>query len=320
MILITGAAGFIGSYMAGYLDRLGRDDLILCDDFSRADKQLNWNDKGFSSAIHREVLFDWLALHGSQVSCVIHLGARTDTTEQDMAIFDRLNYHYSKSLWLFCAEQQIPFFYASSAATYGDGALGYDDRLAPEQLKPLNPYGQSKNNFDAWALAQTERPLRWAGFKFFNVYGPNEYHKGRMASVVFHSYNQIQAQGMVKLFRSHRPDFADGMQSRDFIYVNDIAQVIHSFIETDIPDGIYNLGTGIARPFLDLSTAVFQALNLRPNIQFIDTPLDIRDSYQYFTQADMSKLREAGYTQPFTSLEAGVTEYVQQFLRQGYRY
>ena len=246
---------------------------------------------------------------------IIHLGARTDTTEFNKAIFDELNEQYSQDMWNACVKYALPLIYASSAATYGGGELGYDDNheVIPS-LKPLNPYGDSKNNFDIWALQQEKKPFFWAGLKFFNVYGPNEFHKGRMASVVFHSYNQIQSVGKVKLFRSHRADFKDGGQLRDFIYVKDVADVIVFLMESRKHSGIYNLGTGKARPFIDLATATFKALNLEPNIEFIDTPIDIRDKYQYYTQANMAKLKAAGYTKEFTSLEDGVEDYVKNYL------
>jgi ADP-L-glycero-D-manno-heptose 6-epimerase len=211
-------------------------------------------------------------------------------------------------------ENGIPFLYASSAATYGIGSEGFSDNTSPLELQPLNPYGVSKNEFDKWVLEQKEQPFFWAGFKFFNVFGPNEYHKGRMASVVMHAFNQIQANGKVNLFRSHHPDFEDGKQLRDFIYVKDVVDVILYMMENRPASGIYNLGTGVARSFLDLTKAVFNALDLKDNIEFIDTPIDIRDKYQYYTCADMQKLRNVGYRTEFTSLEEAVQEYVQQYL------
>jgi len=246
---------------------------------------------------------------------VLHIGARTDTTEFDVNVFDILNLNFSKQIWLRCTDHQIPLIYASSAATYGLGELGYnDDHNIVEQLNPLNPYGESKNDFDKWVLHQTETPPFWAGLKFFNVYGPNEYHKGRMASVILHAFNQIKETGKVKLFRSHNPEFKDGEQLRDFIYVNDVVDVIVYLMQNKPESGLYNLGTGKARTFLDLAKSTFTALNLAPNIKFIDTPEDIRDKYQYFTQANMTKLRNAGFVKPFTSLEDGVGDYVRNYL------
>jgi len=226
-----------------------------------------------------------------------------------------LNLNYTIHVWNACVAYGIPLIYASSAATYGLGEKGYDDNHAiiPE-LKPLNPYGESKNEFDKWALQQKKQPVFWAGLKFFNVYGPNEYHKGRMASVILHSFHQINETGKVKLFRSHHPDFEDGKQLRDFVYVKDVIDVIFFLMNHSVNSGIYNLGTGKARSFLDLATATFHAMEKPVDIQFIDTPVDIRDKYQYFTEAKMDKLRNAGYAAEFTSLENGISDYVRQYL------
>jgi ADP-L-glycero-D-manno-heptose 6-epimerase len=227
---------------------------------------------------------------------------------------------YSQRMWQYCAENFLPLIYASSAATYGAGEFGFqDDHALCAQLQPLNPYGRSKNDFDCWALAQEKQPWYWAGLKFFNVYGPNEYHKGRMASVIFHAYNKIQQTGAMQLFRSHRPDFADGEQLRDFVYVKDVANVILHLVEgrhrfAEERGNIFNLGTGTARSFNDLVKATFAAMQLPENISYIDIPADIREAYQYFTEADMSKLLELGYPHAFTSLEAGIRDYVQQYL------
>lgn len=327
MIIITGAAGFIGSCMAGKLNSEGRRDLILSDDFTRPDKELNFIHKACEARVDRSRLFDWITKNAGSVELVIHLGARTDTTEFDSSVFDELNLGYSKKIWTLCARYGIPLIYASSAATYGDGSLGYDDRdnALPGRLKPLNPYGISKNEFDRWALVQEEGPPRWCGLKFFNVFGPNEYHKGRMASVVFHAFNQVTGKaggpkpGTVRLFRSHRPDYPDGGQLRDFIYVRDVTDVIGFLASHDAPSGIYNLGTGKARTFLDLAKAVFAATGREPAIEFIDTPADIRDKYQYFTEAKMDKLRAAGYSSPFHTLEDAVSEYVGEYLAEGSR-
>ena len=324
MIVITGAAGFIGSVVAGELNQKGYNDLILVDDFSKKEKERNYVDLKYKSLVDRNVFFDWFKENHEEVTFVVHIGARTDTTEFDWNVFQKLNVDYTETMFALCAEYQIPLVYASSAATYGNGELGYDDSHdIVEKLQPLNPYGRSKNEVDKWILKQTKQPPFWAGLKFFNVYGPNEYHKGRMASVIFHSYNQINATGKVKLFRSHRPDFADGQQLRDFIYVKDIASVICFMIErhrdTETPrhqvkSGLYNLGTGKARSFYDLAANTFKAMGKDVNIEFIDIPEDIRDKYQYFTEANMTKLREAGYDKEFTSLEDGVADYVKNYL------
>ncbi|HMT72712.1 MAG TPA: ADP-glyceromanno-heptose 6-epimerase [Chitinophagaceae bacterium] len=316
-ILLTGAAGFIGSYLLGNLNRKGYGQIIIADDFSRADKEVNYSSKKFIARVEREELFDWLVKENSAIDFVFHLGARTDTTEFDYAVHEKLNVEYSKKIWNYCTERNIPLVYASSAATYGSGELGYkDSHEIVGQLKPLNPYGVSKNEFDKWALAQNTCPPHWAGLKFFNVYGPNEYHKGRMASVIFHSFNQIRATGKVKLFKSHRPDFADGQQLRDFIYVEDVAKVCCWLMDNTVASGLYNLGTGKARSFEDLVKATFAGMDKEPVIEYIDMPEDIRDKYQYFTEADMTKLISAGYDATFFSLEKGVVDYVRQFLLQ----
>lgn len=315
MIILTGAAGFIGSCMLRKLNDEGRRNILIADDFSRDDKNRNLQGKSYIAAVHRDQLPAWIERAHRDIEAVFHLGARTDTTEQDVALFDRLNLNYSKSIWNLCAQHSIPLIYASSAATYGLGELGYrDDHELPDRLQPLNPYGRSKNDFDVWALQQPVAPPFWAGLKFFNVYGPNEYHKGRMASVIFHTARQIKATGAMKLFRSHRPDFADGMQSRDFIYVKDVVNICYWLLENRPANGLYNVGTGQARPFLHLAENTFRAMNLAPEISFIDTPEDIRDTYQYFTEADMGKLLAAGYPLPFHTLEAGIENYVQGYL------
>jgi len=315
MIIVTGAAGFIGSVLTGKLIEKGFDNIVVVDDFSRADKNKNLENKKFSRPVERDDFFQWFDENPDAVSFVLHIGARTDTSEFDKNVFDILNLNYSKQVWVRCTEHRIPLIYASSAATYGMGEYGYnDDHSIVEKLKPLNPYGESKNDFDKWALKQTATPPFWAGLKFFNVYGPNEYHKGRMASVIFHAFNQIKETGKVKLFRSHNPDFKDGEQLRDFIYVKDVVGVITFLMKTKPASGLYNLGTGKARTFNDLAKATFRALGMEPNIEFIDTPEDIRDKYQYFTEASMTKLRAAGYGKPFTSLEDGVEDYVKNYL------
>jgi len=321
MIVVTGAAGFIGSCMIKRLNDAGYTDIMAVDDFSRSDKQVNLFFKKVRSQMHRMNFIRWFERNHTEVDAIFHLGARTDTTEMNVAIFDELNLEYSKALWMLCAGFQIPLLYASSAATYGLGEHGYsDDHSLIPLLKPLNPYGQSKQDFDVWVLETIAKgdmaPPQWAGFKFFNVYGPNEYHKGRMASVIFHTCRKIKSTGAMQLFRSHRPDFKDGEQSRDFIYVKDLTDVLLFFLEKYPANAIYNLGTGKARTFLDLARGTFRAMQLEPNISFIDTPADIRDTYQYFTEADMSKLRSAGYQQPFYGLEEGIEDYVQQYLRE----
>lgn len=316
MIVVTGAAGFIGSALVARLNEGKYNDLVLVDDFARADKARNLAGKTFTAKVPREQFHEWLDANQMRVQAVVHLGARTDTSEQSVALFDELNVRYTQRLFAQCAKYQLPLVYASSAATYGRGEHGFGDaHEGLSQLDPQNPYGRSKHEIDQWIVAQTEQPFFWAGLKFFNVYGPNEYHKGRMASVIFHAFHQIKATGKLKLFRSHRPDYADGGQLRDFIYVKDVTEVIFWLLTERPASAIYNLGTGQARAFEDLGRGVFSTIGRAAEIEFIDIPLDIRDSYQYYTQADMSKLRQAGYTAPFTSLEQGIGEYVAEYLQ-----
>ncbi len=318
MIVVTGAAGFIGSCLVGALNDQGYYDLILVDDFSKSQKTDNYKDKRYSQLVERKDFHHWLEKNNKLVYFIFHIGARTDTTEFDRSIFDELNVSYSQKIWNACVSFGIPLVYASSAATYGLGEHGYEDNHGViSKLRPLNPYGDSKNEFDKWAIAQEKKPYFWAGLKFFNVYGPNEYHKGRMASVIFHAFNQIKSNGNVKLFRSHNPDYKDGEQLRDFIYVKDVVDVCMFLMKTRKHSGLYNLGTGEARTFYDLAKATFTALEKDPDIGFIDTPADIRDKYQYFTEANMNKLRNAGYEKEFTSLEDGVGDYVKNYLAPG---
>lgn len=315
IIVVTGAAGFIGSCLIRELNEKGIDRIVAVDDFSKHEKDRNLEGKKLLAKVGRTDFENWLKQFGEEVAMIFHIGARTDTTEFTREIFDELNVNYSKMVWNACVNFQIPLVYASSAATYGLGEHGYtDDHKLIPLLKPLNPYGDSKNDFDKWVLTQAKQPPFWAGLKFFNVYGPNEYHKGRMASVIFHAFNQIQANGSMNLFRSHHPDFKDGEQLRDFVYVKDLVKVCLFLMDQQPESGIYNLGSGKARTFLDLVSNTFHALDLEPKIGFIDTPLDIRDKYQYFTEADMSKLIRAGYSESFYSLEAGIDDYVKNYL------
>ncbi|MEO6903243.1 MAG: ADP-glyceromanno-heptose 6-epimerase [Bacteroidia bacterium] len=315
MIIVTGAAGFIGSCLVSKLNQENFKDIVLVDDFSDPEKMKNLDGKIYSKTIHRDDFLEWLKKNQRLVQFVFHLGARTDTTEMDKTVFDTLNLNYSKSLWKICVEFGLPLVYASSAATYGLGEFGYDDNeQLIDQLKPLNPYGDSKNDFDKWALQQTKKPYFWVGLKFFNVYGPNEYHKKRMASVVFHAYNQLKEKGLVKLFRSHHPNYKDGEQLRDFVYVKDVVEVCYFLLHHRKNSGIYNLGSGKAQTFLNLVNNTFAAVNKTAVIEFIDTPIDIRKKYQYFTEANMQKLKAIGYSTPFTTLEEGVQDYVKNYL------
>ena len=329
-IVITGAAGFIASCLVSLLNENGFTNLILVDDFSRADKAPNLEGKTYLRKIERESFFEAMSSGKQSIDFIFHIGARTDTTEFNYKVHQHLNVEYSQKIWEYCTIHKIPLVYASSAATYGGGELGYnDDHDVISSLQPLNPYGVSKNEFDKWALAQQEHPPCGYGLKFFNVYGPNEYHKGRMASVIFHSFNQIRKNGHVKLFRSHRRDFEDGKQLRDFIYVKDVLNVCYWLMQScmskdaagnPVENGIYNLGTGKARTFEDLVKSTFAAVDMPANIVYIDMPLDIRDKYQYFTEANMKKLKTAGYQQAFYSLEDGIDDYVRNYLSQKKHY
>lgn len=317
--LITGAAGFIG---ARFVDscHLRNIRVISVDHEKHFHHRVENLNVRHDQIIDRDQLLNWLKSQGPQLSAIVHLGAVTDTREMNTERLQRLNLDYSKALWDYASEKKVPLIYASSAATYGDGTFGYDDEesLIPN-LRALNPYGESKQRFDLWALEQERNgnhPPQWAGFKFFNVYGFGERHKGFMSSVILHSFDQIQTSEQVTLFKSHRPEVADGLQKRDFIFVEDVVEALHFAIEKPILRGIYNLGTGQARSFLELAQAVFKALNKAENIRFVDTPLSIRDKYQYLTEAKMDRLRSQGFLRPFTPLESGVLRYVQQ-LRSG---
>ncbi len=316
MIIITGAAGFVGSCLVRKLNDEGYTDLVLVDDFNQEQKFRNLEGKKFKSKVDRNEFMNWLDAHHKFVQFIFHIGARTDTTEFNKEILWKLNTEYTKDIWNRCVDYGIGLAYASSAATYGLGEYGYkDDHDVIDKLIPLNPYGESKNEFDKWALKQDRKPYFWAGFKFFNVYGPNEYHKGRMASVILHAFHQINKTGGMKLFKSHNSEYKDGEQMRDFIYVKDVVEVLFHFMLFRKKSGIYNLGSGKARSFNDLVKATFNAMGVNENISYIDTPEDIRDKYQYFTEADIQKLRQAGFSKPFFSLEEGVEDYVKNYLK-----
>ena len=315
MIVITGAAGFIGSFLANELNKQGITDLILVDDFSCEKKKPNHIHLRYEHKIQRDDFFDWYKAKQPDVKFIFHLGARTDTTEMDYSIHEKLNLKYSKSIWDICSNHKIPLIYASSAATYGLGENGYsDNHEIVYKLKPLNPYGDSKNNFDKWVLQEEVQPPFWAGLKFFNVYGPNESHKGRMASVIYHAFHQIKSTGKMNLFRSHHSKYKDGEQLRDFIYVKDVVKICIFLYKNQHHSGLFNVGTGKAETFKALVENTFEALNMECQINYIDTPEDIRDKYQYFTKADMSKLESVGYNEPFFSLKEGVQDYIQHYL------
>jgi ADP-L-glycero-D-manno-heptose 6-epimerase len=315
MIIVTGAAGFIGSCFVKKLNDEGFKDLVLVDDFSVESKIANLSTSEFHIKIDRAVFIPWLKKNTNTVQAIVHIGARTDTAEFDVDLLNKLNTEYTKELWRISVAEGLPFLYASSAATYGLGEVGFDDNESTmNDLKPLNPYGQSKLDFDIWALKQEEKPRFWAGFKFFNVYGPNEYHKGRMASVILHAYNQISEKASLKLFQSHNKDYENGEQLRDFVYVKDVVDVLYYFLTNRKNSGIYNLGTGKAESFNTLGKAVFTALNKDLDIGYIPTPIDIRDKYQYYTCANIEKLRKAGYQRVFYDLHNGTIDYVKNYL------
>ncbi len=315
MIIVTGAAGFIGSCLVKRLNQQNFNAIIAVDKFGDPAKMKNLSGVKIQEYLDREGFMAWLDKNHELVEFIFHIGAKTDTSEFDTVLLNRMNTQYTKDIWTRCINYQIPLVYASSAATYGLGETGYDDDESKiNLLKPLNPYGQSKQDFDLWALQQKEKPFFWAGLKFFNVYGPNEYHKGRMASVIWHAFNQISKTDKMKLFRSHNPQFRDGEQMRDFVYVKDVVEVCMFLMHHRKNSGIYNLGSGKARTFLDLTKSVFKAVGKKEDIQFIDTPADIRDKYQYFTEANMQKLKSIGYSRPFSSLEEGTEDYVKNYL------
>jgi ADP-L-glycero-D-manno-heptose 6-epimerase len=321
MIIVTGAAGFIGSCLINKLNQENFNAIIAVDKFGVPAKVPNLEGAKIQEFVDRDDFMRWLDKNYELVEFIFHIGAKTDTSEFDTALLNRLNTQYTKDVWTRCIRYQIPLVYASSAATYGLGEVGYtDDESKVKQLKPLNPYGQSKQDFDLWAINQAEKPFFWAGLKFFNVYGPNEYHKNRMASVIWHAYRQIDSTGRMKLFRSHNPAFRDGEQMRDFVYVKDVVEVCYFLMHHRQHSGLYNLGSGKARTFLDLTRAVFRAVDQPENIEFIDTPADIRDKYQYFTEATMDKLAGIGYSLPFHTLEQGVDDYVRHYLLPGMRH
>ena len=315
MIVVTGAAGMIGSNLVRKLNDEGYKDIVAVDEFSREEKNRNLHNKQLTARVDRMRFFEWLDENHKLVQFIFHMGARSATTGYPKSVYDELNLNYSKTVWEKCVAYGIPLVYASSAATYGLGEKGYnDDHTIVGDLHPLNLYGESKNDFDKWALQQQQQPFFWAGLKFFNVYGPNEYHKGRMASVILHTFNQIKNTGAMKLFKSHHPDYKDGEQTRDFVYVKDLSKIMFFLMHHRKNSGIYNVGTGKGRTFLDLATNTFNAMGKEPNITFIPTPEDIRDKYQYFTEANMSKLHKIGYDEPFYSLEAGIDDYVKNYL------
>jgi ADP-L-glycero-D-manno-heptose 6-epimerase len=318
MIVVTGGAGFIGSALIWKLNERGLTDILVVDHLAETEKWRNLSARRIADYMHRDDFLPWLAGHGDEVEAIFHMGACSTTTERDVDYLMRVNFAYSKALWSWGAERGGRLIYASSGATYGDGSAGYDDAEARlDTLRPLNAYGFSKHLFDQWALTQVSRghkPPQWAGLKFFNVYGPGEYHKGSMASVVYHAFGQAEREGRVRLFKSGRPDIADGDQKRDFVYVKDCVDVMAWLLDHPEVSGLYNLGTGTARTFRDLAEATLTSLGVPVRIDYVDMPAELAGRYQYFTQAEMEKLRKAGYDAPFTSLEDGVADYVKGYL------
>jgi ADP-L-glycero-D-manno-heptose 6-epimerase len=312
-VVVTGAAGFVGARAVEAFAARGVP-VVSVDHLDKFDTRSEHRGIPFGTRVSMDDIDTWLGEHGREAGAIVHMGACTDTRETDRTFLDTVNVRSSQQLWRRAAELDIPLIYASSAATYGDGALGYDDDEATlPRLKPLNAYGDSKQEFDLWALAEERAgraPKAWCGLKFFNVYGFGERHKGPMSSVIIQAFDQIRATGRVKLFRSHRPDVADGHQARDFVSVDDVVDVLAGLVERPVNRGIYNLGSGQARTFLDLARAVFVALGRPEQVDFIDTPADLRKTYQYFTEAPMARLRAAGFARTPTSLEDGVKKYV----------
>ncbi len=321
MYVVTGGAGFIGSNLLAMLEARGRGPLALVDRCDSAHKQRNIAKRDIAATVAPEQCLAFLDENAGKIRGLFHLGAITSTTERDLELLEEVNVRLSRALWTWCARHGVPFVYASSAATYGAGDEGFDDdgRLASlARLKPLNPYGASKHAFDLWVAQQAPAaaPPRWAGLKFFNVYGPNEFHKGSQASLVPQVYPVAARGEAYTLFRSHNPLYADGEQKRDFIFVDDCCDAMLWLMFEGRTRGIFNLGTGLARTFLDLAAAVYRAAGQPLNITFRDTPQDIRAQYQYFTEARMARLRAAGYPRPFTALEDGVAITIERYLSQ----
>lgn len=317
-VIVTGGAGFIGSCIVRTLNDMGIEDITIVDHICETDKWMNMRNKKYTEYINRDEFLEKLPEYAGKVTHIIHMGACSATTERNFDFLYKNNYEYTKMLWKFCTENQISFIYASSAATYGDGKEGFDDKEDIKRLRPLNGYGYSKQLFDLWAEKQTIAPKQHVGFKFFNVYGPNEYFKGSMASVIFHSFNKINETGEMGLFKSYKEGYEDGGQLRDFVYVKDICKVVKFMIEHEEVSGLFNLGTGQARSFYDLAASTFKAMGLEPNIKYIEMPESLRAKYQYYTQANMEKLRSVGYTDDFYSLEDGAKDYVQNYLMKNY--
>lgn len=318
MIVITGAAGFIGSTIVQMVEENDIDNIVVVDDWGADERWRNLSKRKISDFVLKDDFFNWVQQNKHNIETVIHMGATTDTKCRDINHLLKNNYGYTKKLWKFCSERKIRLIYASSAAVYGDGTRGFSDKdVHLYHYQPLNPYGYSKLIFDRWALEQSEKPAQYVGLRFFNVYGPNEAHKGDMASVVLHGYRQIKEKGSVSLFKGDGK-IADGEHMRDFIYVKDVAAVVKHFLEHPNISGIFNVGTGKARSFNDLARAIFATLGKTPVVRYIDMPPELQPNYQSFTQADLTKLRREGkFKENFTSLEKGVDDYIMKYLQTG---
>lgn len=315
MIVVTGGAGFIGSALTWRLNKLGADNIFIVDELGHSEKWKNLVPLSFDDFINKEEFIDKIKNNASlNIEAIIHMGANSSTTETDADFLLKNNFGYTKTLAEYSLKNNIRFIYASSAATYGDGSLGFnDDNDFSSQLRPLNMYGYSKNLFDIWA--NKHRLLnKIAGIKYFNVYGPNEYHKGDMRSVVYKAFEQIRDTGKVRLFKSKNRDYKDGEQMRDFIYIKDAVDMTLFFLENKDKNGIYNAGSGKARTWNDLVKALFNSTGKPVNIEYIDLPEHLAGKYQYFTEADLSKIKKAGYSQPMLSLEDGIADYVKNYL------
>lgn len=318
MIIVTGGAGFIGSCIVRTLNDVGIEDIVIVDNINTTDKWLNMRNKKYLKYVHKEEFLIELQTY-ENVDAIIHMGAQSATTERNFDYLWKNNFEYTKKLWNYCSERQISFIYASSAATYGLGEQGFDDKLNIDFLLPLNGYGYSKQLFDLWVKNQAKIfPKQYVGLKFFNVYGPNEYFKGSMASMIFHGYKQIQEMGAIKLFKSCNSQYKDGGQLRDFVYVKDICKVVLWMLQNRHVSGLFNVGTGRAQSFKELAEATFNALGMKPNIVYIDMPEHLKNKYQYYTKAEMSKLRGVGYNEEFVDLELGIKDYVLEHLHKNY--
>lgn len=315
MIIVTGAAGFIGSCLITKLNSENFNNIIAVDDFSNVLKNKNIEGKNILCRVEIFELFEWIREYADEIEFIYHLGAISDTTAVNPAVLQRYNTDYSKVLWDLSIEYQLPVVYASSAATYGDGNLGFiDNEDKMGELRPLNLYAQSKHDFDLFALESKKKPFFWRGYKFFNVYGPNEFHKGKMSSMILQGYNQIINSGEIKLFKSYNPDYAHGEQSRDFIYIKDVIDILFWTMINRTKNGIINVGSGISNSFNQLANGIFYELNQSPMINYIDMPLGLERKYQYETKANVDKLLNFGYKKSFTTLREGIKDYVRNYL------